>query len=71
MCPSERNKSEIKKENWLVSKMGEVEQEIFVNRCLWSTELEEIHNMHHISVDSTLYLMWKIEPLLKCGEKLC
>ena len=61
--PSERNKADaltrIKKQ-WLVEK-----EEVSVC-CLG--ELEELHGMHHVGVERTLYLVWKVDPHIKREE---
>ena len=63
--PSERNKVDaltwIKKQ-WLVEK-----EEVLVC-CLGIGELEELHGMHHMGVERTLYLVWKVDPHIKLEE---
>ena len=63
--PSERNKADaltrIKKQ-WLVEK-----EEALVC-CLRIEELEELHGMHHMGVERTLYLVRKVDPHIKREE---
>ena len=50
------------KKQWLVEK-----EEVLVC-CLGIGELEELHGMHHLGVERTLYLVWKVDPHIKQEE---
>ena len=45
---------------WLVK-----EENVVSIGCLGIKELEELHCMHHMGVDRTLYLVRKVDPLIK------
>ena len=51
-----------KKKQWLV------EEEGVPVCCLGIGELEELHGMHHMGVERTLYLVWKVDPHVKREE---
>ena len=60
--PWERNKADVLtriKKQWLV------EKEQVPVCCLGIGELEELHGMHHMGMERTLYLVQKVDPHIK------
>ena len=64
--PSEKNKADALtrvNKNWLIKEENE-----FPTCCLGINKLQELHGMHHMGVDRTLYLVRKVDPLIKREE---
>ena len=64
--PSEKNKMDAQMR---VNKKWSVNEENVVPTCgLGINELNELHSMRHMDVNRTLYLVQKVEPLIKRKE---
>ena len=63
--PSERNKADALTQ---IKKQWFVEKEEVPVCCLGIGELEELHCMHHMGVERTLYLVWKVDSHIKWEE---
>lgn len=63
LVPISKNKTDeltrVKKA-WLTDVEGDQNEGPTV--CAGAIDLEKVHNMHHVGVDRTLFLTWKINP---------
>ena len=63
LVPTKKNKADVLtrvKKAWLTNELEEVDREGMC--CISAAGLTELHNMHHMGVDRTLYLSRMIDP---------